>query len=55
MNWTPRYSVCTDTEPPKELHSTNDRQAALTERDRLITEGVAAVVYDWTIGTRVDA
>jgi len=50
---TPRYSVATAGEMPRELLATNSREAALADCTERNEKGEAAVVYDWTTGLQV--
>lgn len=55
MIYTPRYSVCTPGDLPRELLSTNSRTAALADCAARCAAGEPAVVYDWTDTSQVTA
>lgn len=52
--YTPRYSVCTPGDLPRELFATNSLAAALADVAVRAECGEATVVYDWATGLRVN-
>lgn len=53
MIYTPRYSVCTPGDLPRELLSTDSRMAALEDCADRCAAGEPAVVYEWTNASQV--